>query len=286
MKIEVREGNFYYAKKKKEVKPFLYESNINFTLESGKIMAILGPNGAGKTTLLKCITGLQEWKTGETYIDDIPMKKMAHKEMWKRIGYVPQAHKMVFGFSIEDLVVMGRAPYISSLSKPRKQDYEKAYEALEEVGIAHLAKKSCNEVSGGELQLALIARTLVSDPEILILDEPESHLDVQKQVVILETLKKLAQNHHISCIINTHYPNHAFYLADQVLMIAKNKKAVIGSVQEVMTESRMKEYFNIELRKLIFDQQDLLFETMIPIALAAKRDISECQYNDFSNINR
>lgn len=280
MKIEVREGNFCYAKKK-EVKPFIYESNISFTLEPGQIMAILGPNGAGKTTLLKCITGLQDWRVGETLIDDVPLAKVSQKELWKKIGYVPQAHKMVFGFSIEDLVVMGRAPYIGSLSKPRKEDYEKAHEALNEVGIVHLAKKSCNEVSGGELQLALIARTLVSNPEILILDEPESHLDVQKQVVILETLKRLAKEHRISCIINTHYPNHAFYLADQVLMIAKEKKAVIGAVHEVMTESRMKEYFNIDLRKLIFEEEDLLFETMVPLALAAKRDISECRFNSF-----
>lgn len=280
MKIEVREGNFCYAKKK-EVKPFIYESNLNFTLEPGKIMAILGPNGAGKTTLLKCITGLQNWRVGETLIDDVPLSKVSQKELWKKIGYVPQAHKMVFGFSIEDLVVMGRAPYIGSLSKPRKEDYEKAHEALNEVGIVHLAKKSCNEVSGGELQLALIARTLVSNPEILILDEPESHLDVQKQVVILQTLKRLSKEHNISCIINTHYPNHAFYLADQVLMIAKEKKAVIGAVHEVMTESRMKEYFNIDLRKLIFEEEDLLFETMVPLALAANRDISECRFNSF-----
>lgn len=151
MKIEVREGNFCYAKKK-EVKPFIYKSNISFTLEPGQIMAILGPNGAGKTTLLKCITGLHDWRVGETVIDDVPLAKVSQKELWKKIGYVPQAHKMVFGFSIEDLVVMGRAPYIGSLSKPRKEDYEKAHEALNEVGIVHLAKKSCNEVSGGELQ--------------------------------------------------------------------------------------------------------------------------------------
>jgi len=279
MKIEVRDGNFFYSKKKKDVKPFIYDSDINFTLERGKIMAILGPNGAGKTTMLKCITGLNKWRKGETFIDDQPLSKIAQKEIWKKVGYVPQAHKMVFGFSIVDLVVMGRAPYISTMAKPRKEDYEKALEALDEVGIKHLADKSCNEVSGGELQLALIARTLVSNPEVLILDEPESHLDVQKQVVILETLKRLAHDHNISCIINTHYPNHAFFLADQVLMIAKEKKAVVGSVQEVMTESRMKEYFNIDLRKLIFDEDDLLFETMIPMALASKRDVADCQFN-------
>ncbi|QCR33595.1 ABC transporter ATP-binding protein [Lysinibacillus sp. SGAir0095] len=268
MKIEVRDGNFYYAKKK-ETTTFMYESDISFTLNRGEIMAILGPNGAGKTTLLKCITGLNEWKSGITLIDEEPLSKIPKKELWKKIGYVPQAHKMIFGYSLEDLVVMGRAPYISSMSKPRKEDYEKAYKALKEVGITHLAKKSCNEVSGGELQLALIARTLVSDPEVLILDEPESHLDIQKQVVILETLKKLAKIHNISCIINTHYPNHAFYLADKILMIAKEKKALIGKVEDVMTEARMKEYFNINLRKLTFEDGNLLFETMVPLALAS-----------------
>lgn len=271
MKIEVRNGNYFYAKKS-ELSPFIYDEDIHFTLEPSKVMAILGPNGAGKTTLLKCITGLHDWKKGATYIDGEPLKKISQKELWKRIGYVPQAHKMVFGFSIVEMVVMGRAPYISSMSKPRQVDYDKALEALEKVGIVHLAHKSCNEVSGGELQLALIARTLVSDPELLILDEPESHLDIQKQVVILETLKKLSEEQNISAIINTHYPNHAFYLADQVLMIAKNKKPFIGTVQEVMTEARMKDYFNIELRKLTFDEEDFLFETMIPLSLATKRE--------------
>ena len=80
MKIEVREGNFFYAKKK-ETKPFIYESNIDFVLEPGQIMAILGPNGAGKTTLLKCITGLNDWRQGETLIDDVPLKKIAEKEL-------------------------------------------------------------------------------------------------------------------------------------------------------------------------------------------------------------
>lgn len=121
--------------------------------------------------------------------------------------------------------------------------------ALDTIGIVHLAKKSCNEVSGGELQLALIARTLVADPEILILDEPESHLDIQKQITILQTIKQLARERGISCIINTHYPNHAFYLADRVLMTAKDKGVVYGAVREIMTEERMQSFFGIELKK-------------------------------------
>lgn len=120
MIIEVKNGNFYYEKHRKKSQN-LYVNNINFTLEPGQIMAILGPNGAGKTTMLKCITGLLEWKQGETYIDDKPLSTVKRKELWQRIGYVPQAHKMVFGFTIEELVVMGRAPFISTLAQPSKK---------------------------------------------------------------------------------------------------------------------------------------------------------------------
>ncbi|TQR33574.1 ABC transporter ATP-binding protein [Lysinibacillus sphaericus] len=271
MKIEVINGNYHYEKRQKKL-PDLYAKDINFSLEPGEIMAILGPNGAGKTTMLKCITGLLEWKKGETLIDSKPLAALNRKELWKRVGYVPQAHKMVFGFSVEELVVMGRAPYISTLAQPSAKDLGAAHQALKTVDILHLAKKSCNEISGGELQLALIARTLVSEPEVLILDEPESHLDIQKQIVILQTIKRLSKERGISCIINTHYPNHAFYLADRILMTAKEKGVIYGKVQEVMTEARMKEFFGIELKKIIFEEGDYLVETMIPSALGTKRN--------------
>lgn len=279
MKLEVRDGNFHYMKRRMKL-PNLYAKNVNFTLQPGEILSILGPNGAGKTTMLKCITGLLDWTEGETYVDDQPMSSMKRKELWKRIGYVPQAHKMTFGYKLLDLVIMGRAPYISTLSQPSKNDTQAALEALDVVGIRHLAEKSCNEVSGGELQLALIARTLVSDPEVLILDEPESHLDIQKQIVILQTIHRLAKEKGISCIINTHYPNHAFYLADHVLMTGKDKGLVFGPTHEVMTEARMKHFFGIELKKIIFEEDDLLLETMIPRALGLKRDISTCKFNE------
>lgn len=276
MKIEVQNGNFFYGKKKENI-PFLYQKDINFCLNRGEILTILGPNGAGKTTLLKCMVGLQSWKKGRTCIDGKNLKEIPPKNLWKRIGYVPQAHRMVFGFTIEELVIMGRAPYIHAFTQPSDTDKEIALKALETVGIAHLRNQSCNEVSGGELQLALIARTLVADPELLILDEPESHLDIQKQIVILQVLKQLAKERDISCIINTHYPNHAFYLADQVLMTAKNKPAIVGPVQTVMTEAHMYEYFGIELKKVIYSEESYCVETMIPKALGIAPDcIHDC----------
>lgn len=283
MKLEVREANFHY-KMKKTSGPDLYAENISFILEPGEILSILGPNGAGKTTMLKCITGLLDWTEGETRIDDEPRNSIKKKDLWKRIGYVPQAQKMTFSYTILEMVIMGRAPYISTLQQPNQTDTEAALEALKAVGIVHLAQSTCDEVSGGELQLALIARTLVSEPELLILDEPESHLDIQKQIVILETIRRLAKEKGISCIINTHYPNHAFYLADKVLLTGKDKGLVFGPVNEVMTESRMKHFFGIELKKIIFEEDDLLLETMVPKALGLNRELSNCKFNNFAEI--
>ena len=234
--------------------------------------------------MLKCITGLLDWTEGETIIDDQPRNSMKKKDLWKRIGYVPQAQKMTFGYTILEMVIMGRAPYISTLQQPNSSDTKEALEALHAVGIRHLAESTCNEVSVGELQLALIARTLVSEPELLILDEPESHLDIQKQIVILETIRRLAKDKEISCIINTHYPNHAFYLADKVLLTGIDRRLVFVPVNEVMTESRMKQFFSIELKRIIFEEDDLLLETMVPKALGLNREISNCQFNDFAEV--
>jgi len=263
--LEVKGGNYYYGKtKRKESPSFLYQNAIDFELNPGEILSVLGPNGAGKTTLLKCIMGLLNWKSGETYLDKEALSSMSQKKIWENIGYVPQASKMTFAYSILDLVTMGRALYIRAYAQPSAADKAAAYEALESVGIAHLANQSCNSVSGGELQLALIARTLVSNPKILILDEPESHLDIQKQMVILQTIKTLVKEKGLSCIINTHYANHAFYFDDKVLMVAKNKPVIFGNVQEIMTEENMMAYFNIEVKKINHQDDQSIYQTMVP----------------------
>ncbi|MEC2055191.1 ABC transporter ATP-binding protein [Peribacillus psychrosaccharolyticus] len=262
--ISIKDGNFFYQKAKTKEQTYLYNNDISFDLHPGEIMSILGPNGAGKTTLLKCIMGLLKWEKGETLLNGKPLSSLRQKEIWRTIGYVPQASKMTFGYSILDLVTMGRALLIHAYAQPTQEDREAALDALELVGIRHLADQSCTAVSGGELQLALIARTLVSDPKILILDEPESHLDIQKQKIILQTIKKLVKERDLACIINTHYANHAFYFGDKVLMVAKNKPVITGSVSEIMTEENIFHYFDIEVKKLLHNDDGQVFETIVP----------------------
>lgn len=263
--LQVKDGNYFYKKKgRKKEQAFLYNNDINFTLQPGEILSILGPNGAGKTTMLKCMMGLFKWERGETLLDGKPLSKMSQKDVWKIIGYVPQASKMTFSYTILDLVTMGRAVYIGAFQQPSQKDRDAARDALELVGISHLADQPCTAVSGGELQLALIARTLVAEPKILVLDEPESHLDIHKQKIILQTIKKLVKERGLACVINTHYANHAFYFGDKVLMVAKDQPIITGPVSQIMTEQNILDYFHIEVKRLRHEIDGQVYETMVP----------------------
>ncbi len=275
MILQVKDGNYFYKKNRRQSETkFLYNNDINFELHPGEILSVLGPNGAGKTTMLKCMMGLLKWEKGETLLDGKPVSEMSNKELWKTIGYVPQASRMTFSYSILDLVTMGRAVYIGAFNQPSKEDKRLAIEALELVGIAHLAEKPCTEVSGGELQLALIARTLVADPKILVLDEPESHLDIHKQKIILQTIKKLVKERDLACVINTHYANHAFYFGDKVLMVAKDQPVITGPVSEIMTEQNILDYFHIEVKRLRHEIDGQVYETMIPKYFGMDYDVN------------
>ena len=275
MILQVKDGNYFYKKNRRQAETkFLYNNDINFELHPGEILSVLGPNGAGKTTMLKCMMGLLKWEKGATLLDGKPISEMSNKELWKTVGYVPQASRMTFSYSILDLVTMGRAVYIGAFNQPSKEDKRLAVEALELVGIAHLADKLCTEVSGGELQLALIARTLVAEPKILVLDEPESHLDIHKQKIILQTIKKLVKERGLACVINTHYANHAFYFGDKVLMVAKDQPVITGPVSEIMTEQNILDYFHIEVKRLRHEIDGQVYETMIPKYFGMDYDVN------------
>ena len=131
---------------------------------------------------------------------------------------MPQGLTSAFPFRIKDIIVMGRAPHLSILASPSRADMEIAYKAMETVGVAHLADRPCNGVSGGEWQLTLIARALVQEPQILLLDEPTSHLDMGNQMKILQVIKDLADN-GMTIVMASHFPDHAFLVANVVAIL-------------------------------------------------------------------
>jgi iron complex transport system ATP-binding protein len=240
MTFQVHHASFAYRQT-----PVL--NDICFFVEPGQILAVLGPNGVGKTTLLKCMMGLIKWDSGSSLLDGIPVPQIHYREFWKKIAYVPQAKNSVFSYSVEEMVVMGRSAHIGSFRQPSASDYAFAREAMDEVGITHLKDRPCGEISGGELQMVLIARALSSRPSILVLDEPESNLDFKNQLVILDTIENLAREKNISCVFNTHYPAHALKIATHALVLTRDKYSLFGPAREVINEENMRRAFEVNV---------------------------------------
>lgn len=235
MILEVHGGRFEYLRGQPLFK------NIDFHLDRGEIMAVMGRNGIGKTTLVKCIVGLLPWTQGYSAIDGV--KSQVNKPM-KSIGYVPQAHKVSFSYSVRDMVVFGKVGHQSFLAAPEKNDYVLADSILEKTGIYRLRDHPCNELSGGQLQLVFIARALINSPKLLVLDEPEAHLDFRNQIRLLKLIRNVAAENNIACIINTHYPNHALRIANQCFLLGE-EDYIKGGTAQVMTDENIQKYFGV-----------------------------------------
>lgn len=260
MKFTIDQCSFGYTKEKMILR------DIALELRQGEILAILGSNGVGKTTLLKCMLGLLPWRSGETRIDGRRLEEISHKELWTSIGYVPQAKQSVFGYKVEDMVLLGRNAHLRFFEQPSPKDREIAAQVMEEIGISHLRGKSCRKISGGELQMVLIARALATEPKLLILDEPESNLDFKNQLIVLRTLERFCREKEISIIVNTHYPQHAMILADYILMLGRDGKSIFGRTQEVMTEENLEKIFSlpVKIRSVDLDGRQK-YDCVIPI---------------------
>jgi iron complex transport system ATP-binding protein len=231
-------------------------SDISFSVDSGEILSVLGSNGAGKTTLLRCMLGLLKWEKGETMIAGAPLSQMKHRDLWRNIGYVPQAKFNAFAYTVAEMVLLGRSAHLGLFELPNDADRRIADEALERVGILYLKDKLCSRISGGELQMVLIARALATQPLMLVFDEPESNLDFRNQVTILEIIKTLKQETGIASVVNTHYPDHALTLSDRALILQPDGSAVFGTACEVINEENLARAFGIEVK--IFEYVDSL----------------------------
>ena len=262
--LTVRNGSFFYQK---NVPVF---QDINFSVDSGEILAILGPNGAGKTTMLRCITGMLRWRSGESLLDGEPIHTMPERKLWQKMAYVPQAKSASSAYTAFETVLLGRSSRLSAFASPGKEDIEKAEEVMAMLGISGLKDKKCSAISGGELQMVLIARALASEPQVLILDEPESNLDFKNQLVVLDTMSHLAQQ-GMTCIFNTHYPAHALQRADKSLILSRGGNYVFGTTSSVVTEENIRNAFGVEAVIGQIETPENLLQNVIPLQIADRQ---------------
>ncbi|NLX90892.1 MAG: ABC transporter ATP-binding protein [Firmicutes bacterium] len=240
MRLEVCDAVCGYGTKK-------VVENISFTVQSGEILCLLGPNGVGKTTLFKSILGLIKMLGGVIKVDGENVHAWPKKKLAQTFGYVPQAHTPPFPFTVRDVVIMGRTAYLGKFASPSKVDEEIAEQALDTLGISHLADRVYTEISGGERQLVLIARALTQQPQILIMDEPTSNLDFGNQARVLGQINELAKK-GLAVIMTSHFPNHVFLCSTKVALMQKNNKFSVGSVEEVVTEENLKSAYGIDVK--------------------------------------
>ena len=262
MILEVQNGCFGYPKQG------VILDNINLTLDEGHILAVLGPNGIGKTTLLKCMIGLLPWKSGKTLLYGQDLHAMKPKQVWSTISYIPQSHGFAFSYTGLEMVTLGRSAHMGTFEQPGRREIEMAEAMMEKVGITRLANKDCNRMSGGELQMVLIARALINEPKLIILDEPETGLDFHNQILVLNMIERLAHAEGISAIMNTHYPTNAMSVADEALMMNHKGGCFYGPARDVLTEANISRSFDVEVVVNEFDYQGRTVRSIVPVALA------------------
>ena len=209
-------------------------TDVDLALNEGEVLAVLGPNGSGKTTLFRTLLGLLDAKGGSVAVGGRPLASLDRAELARTIAYVPQASSAYFDFSVLEMVTMGRTAYLGTFSQPDDRDHALAMRTLERLGIAALAERSIAEVSGGERQLALIARALVTEAKAIVFDEPTANLDFGNQARVLAEIGRL-RDQRIAVLLCTHDPDHALEIADRALLLRDGKVLAQGPTAAVLT---------------------------------------------------
>jgi iron complex transport system ATP-binding protein len=221
-------------------------SDVTLELASGEVLCLLGPNGSGKTTLFKTLLGLLPPQEGMVLIDGRDASTLARDAIARQISYVPQAHGTFFPYTVRETVLMGRTAHLGLFSAPSARDHAATAAAIERMGITHLADAIYTQISGGERQLALIARALAQEARVVIMDEPTANLDFGNQVRVLERIHALA-GEGIGVLLSTHDPDHAFLCADRVAMLHQGRLMACGAPVDVMTAENLRQLYGVEI---------------------------------------
>ncbi len=222
---------------------------LDVRLAAGTVLALLGPNGCGKTTLLKTLLGLLPPQGGEVTLDGRALDAWSPAERARRLAYVPQSQSGGFAYTVEDMVLMGRTAHGGLLDRPNARDRQVAAEMIERLGIAHLSHRPITMISGGERQLALIARALAQEARIVMLDEPTASLDFGNQGKVLREIRRLASQ-GLGVLFTTHDPNHASRFADEAILIRGGRMLASGAVSRVIVKENLEQLYGTTVEQV------------------------------------
>lgn len=218
-------------------------SDISLDIDGPCFVSILGPNGVGKSTLIHCINKILQPSSGAVFIDGKDVKDISIKDLAKDVGYVPYSANDSFPLSVVDTVMMGRHPHARWNTLDR--DLDIVYDTLRVLGISHLAMRQFNELSAGQHQKVMLARGLVQEPEILLLDEPTSNLDIRHQLDVTKMLKRLSEEKGILIVMISHDINIAAKFADKVILMFQGRIFDVGTPKEVITEDNLRSVYGV-----------------------------------------
>jgi iron complex transport system ATP-binding protein len=231
--------------------PWLWRG-ISLGVEAGDVLAVLGPNGSGKTTCIKIMVGL------------IPPSEGRIRRAVS-VGYVPQSTQLAFPYLVREVVAMGRARHLGLLGTLRARDHAAIATAMEEAGIDHLADKEFTILSAGQRQLALIARALASEGDVIVLDEPMASLDLRNQRRLLDLFNALTRDRHNAIIFSTHHPEHAFRAASNVLLLGQDRQPETGPTTACLSEQALSQLYGVEMRIVEIDTSNNVTRHAIPL---------------------
>ena len=239
-RLEIESASFSYGDRE-------IWKDINFEVRKGENLCLLGPNGCGKTTLLNCVHGDLRLKTGRIRLDNLSIRKLSVLDIARKMGYVFQEHSAPFPYTSLEVVRMGRAAHLGLFQTPSTEDTLLAKQLMDEMGIGHLCYQRYTKISGGERQLVLIARALCQQPEVLLFDEPTSHLDFKNQALVIKTIQRLTRK-GLTIIMTSHFPNHAWSLSSRVALMNNGSIVALGSAKEIMTEENLSNTYGIKVK--------------------------------------